>query len=105
MKRNLDFYNFVIVENLKTYVILPTVVSNKHNNFCLFYVGILNALKKRAESGSVIQWYGIADPNPYANIRIWNIERNGWNSCRELESYGTYAQGPIQLLNSEEMGG
>jgi hypothetical protein len=34
-----------------------------------FFLAMLKPLKKRAGSGSVIQWYGKEDPDPYQNVK------------------------------------
>ncbi len=48
-KKNVDFYYFLL-----------------HFNFLIF-VGILSATDE-AGAGSVSQWYGSADPDPYQNF-------------------------------------
>jgi hypothetical protein len=75
-KKNLDFYYdlFFDILSLKTGVNVLSKVLNKNFEKKLIFVGILSATDEISEAGSesgpgsVSQWCGFADPDPYQNI-------------------------------------
>ncbi len=75
------------------------VPSKSNKQKFLFFVIIKSPLTKKAgsKSGSLRQWYGFADPDPYQNV----TDPQHWQKYRTAE-LGNYVQGHIIKINRQK---
>jgi hypothetical protein len=69
-KKKLRFLLICVFTSLsmKTDVNVPSKSNEQNNLKTKFFVAICQPMRKKAGSGSVSEWYGSEDPDPYQNV-------------------------------------